>query len=110
MATATPCELPPIARERRAHAPDATAPAEWDFRWSSVATAPAVPRHTTAFGSKPGAAHFFERLSIVLVLVAGFASGSAADLGSSGPRDAVGASGTDRRVIEGVAIDVAHAW
>jgi hypothetical protein len=35
--TATPRELPPIARARRAYAPDATAPAEWDFRWSSHA-------------------------------------------------------------------------
>jgi hypothetical protein len=34
IATATPRELPPIARARLAYAPDATAPAEWDFRWS----------------------------------------------------------------------------
>src|SRR3954469_19225136 len=39
IATATPRELPPIARARRAYAPDATAPAEWDFRWSSAASA-----------------------------------------------------------------------
>jgi hypothetical protein len=37
IATATPRELSPIARARRAYAPDATAPAEWDFRWSSAA-------------------------------------------------------------------------
>jgi len=37
IATATPRELPPIARSRRAYAPDATAPAKWDFRWSSHA-------------------------------------------------------------------------
>jgi hypothetical protein len=39
IATATPRELPPIARARRAYAPGATAPAEWDFRWSSRAKA-----------------------------------------------------------------------
>jgi hypothetical protein len=38
IATATPRELSPIARARRAYAPDATAPAEWDFRWSSAAS------------------------------------------------------------------------
>jgi len=37
IATATPRELSPIARARRAYAPDATAPAKWDFRWSSHA-------------------------------------------------------------------------
>ena len=37
IATATPRELPLIGRARRAYAPDATAPAEWDFRWSSGA-------------------------------------------------------------------------
>src|SRR5918995_7072517 len=39
IATATPRELPPIARARRAYATDAAAPAEWDFRWSSRASA-----------------------------------------------------------------------
>jgi hypothetical protein len=37
--TATLRELPPITRARRAYAPDATAPAEWDFRWSGHETA-----------------------------------------------------------------------
>jgi hypothetical protein len=48
IATATPRELPPIARARRAYAPDATAPAEWDFRWSSAARAREEPLATPA--------------------------------------------------------------
>jgi hypothetical protein len=31
-------QAPPIVCARRAYAPDATAPAEWDFRWSSGAS------------------------------------------------------------------------
>jgi hypothetical protein len=48
IATATPRELHPIARARRAYAPDAAAPAEWDFRWSSRASIQAGSLETTA--------------------------------------------------------------
>src|SRR5215203_5403218 len=48
IATATPRELSPIARARRAYAPDATAPAEWDFRWSSAASVSWTQNETLA--------------------------------------------------------------
>jgi hypothetical protein len=57
-ATATPRELPPIGRARRAYARDATAPAEWDFRWSSAAGVSLAAGETLANvrkGQRPGA-------------------------------------------------------
>jgi hypothetical protein len=44
IATAPPRKLSPIARARRAYAPDATAPPEWDLRWSSQAGVPGITR------------------------------------------------------------------
>src|SRR3954471_16781448 len=63
IATATPPELPPIARARRAYAPDATPPAESDFRWSSTssrAVSPSCPSvvHRHSMGTPtPAAPH-----------------------------------------------------
>ena len=49
MTTATPRELPPFARARRAYAPDAAAPAEWGFRWSSKTGVARTSAEATAF-------------------------------------------------------------
>src|SRR4051794_5152168 len=52
IATATPREIPPIVRAGRAYAPVATAPPEWDFRWSPPARAHLIVVPATAIGSK----------------------------------------------------------
>ena len=56
IATATPRELLPIARAPRAYAPDATAPAEWDFRWSSGASIRRLDSATLACVHESGGA------------------------------------------------------